>query len=112
MAVVTLDLSGNGPSGHSPMLPVTVVEGTFTGTGNGSSFISHNNFNASLSGTWGGTVDLERSFDFGTTWVIVTSYTANTQQQVDEPEDGIHYRWNCSTHDSGTVVHRLSNSGK
>ena len=111
MALTLVDLSGNGPSGHSPKVPIEIIAGTFTGTGRSSSFVSHNNFNISLSGTWAGIVSLERSFDDGTTWIVVETFTANTERQVFEPEEGVHYSWNCSTFTSGTIVFRLSNSG-
>jgi hypothetical protein len=67
-------------------------------------------FNVSLSGTWVATVFLQRSFDGGTTWVDVKSWTANTQEAGEEPESGILYRLGVKTggFTSGTVVCRLS----
>lgn len=91
-----------------------VVTGTFTGTGASSSIrvgqrTGNGEFNIHLSGTWVGTVDLQRSFDNGTTWVDVAdeSYTANTDRVGDEPENGVLYRLNCSAYTSGTVTYRL-----
>lgn len=68
------------------------------------------NFNLSLSGTWVGTVFLQRSFDGGTTWMDVASYTSNVEDYGKESEAGVKYRFGCK-HDgytSGTVVGRLS----
>lgn len=67
-------------------------------------------FNLSLSGTWSGTVHLQRSFDDGVTWLDVTSYTANIQDRGFEPEVGVRYRFGVKTgnYSSGTVVGRLS----
>ena len=110
MTLVTTDLSGNGPSGHSPKVPVEVIEGEFTGTGRSASFRAHNYFNLSLSGFGTATVTLDRSFDNGTTWKIVTSYTSDTEQQVDEPEEGVIHSVNCSSFNSGPIIFRLSNS--
>lgn len=105
--LVATDISGNAPGNITPRKAQQIVSGTFGATGQSSSFISGNKFNFSLSGTWAGTVSLDRSFDRGVTWVVVTSYTANTQQQVIEPEDRVYYRVNCSAYTSGTVVYRL-----
>jgi hypothetical protein len=67
-------------------------------------------FNLSLSGTWEGTVTVQRSFDNGTTWVDVKTYTANTEQVGEEPEPTVFYRFGVKTgeYTSGTVVGRLS----
>ncbi len=68
------------------------------------------NFNLSISGTWAGTVHLQRSFDMGTSWVDIASYTANTELQGFEPESGVYYRAGIKTgnHSSGTAVVRIS----
>ena len=67
-------------------------------------------FNLSLSGTWSATVFLQRSYDGGTTWVDVTSYTANVEDYGKESESGVKYRFGVKTggYTSGTVVGRLS----
>lgn len=68
------------------------------------------NFNFSLSGTWVATVHLQRSFDNGTTWLDVASYTANIEDRGVEPEAGVRYRFGVKTgnYTSGTVVGRVS----
>lgn len=67
-------------------------------------------FNIGLSGTWVATVFLQRSFDNGSTWLDVKSYTANIQETGDEPESGVIYRVGVKTggFTSGTVVARIS----
>lgn len=67
-------------------------------------------FNFSLSGTWVGTVFIQRSFDGGTTWLDVTSYTANIQDTGFEPETRALYRAGIKTggYTSGTAVMRIS----
>ena len=67
-------------------------------------------FNFSLSGTWSATVYLQRSYDGGTTWRDVQSFTANTEQTGYEPEAGVCYRFGVKTggFTSGTVVGRIS----
>ena len=67
-------------------------------------------FNLSLSGTWVGTVTLQRTFDEGTTWLDVADYTANIEDRGFEPESGVQYRAGFKTgeYTSGTAVVRLS----
>ena len=67
-------------------------------------------FNFSLSGTWVGTVFIQRSFDLGATWVDVASYTANIEDAGYEAEVGTMYRAGFKTagYTSGTAVMRIS----
>ncbi len=67
-------------------------------------------FNLSLSGTWVATVTIQRSFDQGSTWYDVDTWTENTQEYGLEPENGVYYRFGVKTGEftSGTVVGRLS----
>jgi len=68
-------------------------------------------FNLSISGTWGATVTVQRSFDSGDTWFDVDTWTENTQEYGLEPERNVYYRIGVKTGDftSGEVVLRLSN---
>lgn len=97
---------------------MTAVTGTFTATGQSATFVAPSalsgEFNVSLSGTWAGTVALQRSFDAGSTWVTVSkpdlteaAFTSNASFSVKEPEPGARYRLNCTTYTSGTVTYRL-----
>ena len=67
-------------------------------------------FNLSLSGTWAGTVYIQRSFDKGNNWLDVKSYTDNIEDVGEESEFGVQYRFGIKTTGitSGTVVGRLS----
>jgi len=67
-------------------------------------------FNFSLSGTWAGTVTLQRSFDAGATWLDVQSYTANIEDRGHEADSGVTYRFGIKTgnYTSGTAVGRIS----
>ena len=67
-------------------------------------------FNLSISGTWAGTVTVQRSFDSGSTWYDVDTWIANTQEYGLEPEKGIQYRIGIKTaqYTSGSAVVRLS----
>lgn len=97
---------------------MTAVSGTFAATGQSTSFAApgalDGEFNVSLSGTWAGTVLLQRSFNAGSTWITVSkpdltdaSFTTNVSFSVKEPEPGVLYRLNCSAYTSGTVTYRL-----
>lgn len=66
--------------------------------------------NISISGTWVATITLQRSFDLGVTWHEVTTYEANMQKALVEPEHGVQYRIGVKTGEftSGIVEVRLS----
>lgn len=69
----------------------------------------------SVSGTFVGTVVLEKSFTGGTTWVQVTSATgsASSSIEISNPADGlVHYRFRCSAYTSGTIVTSLVRASK
>lgn len=102
---------GYGGSGRTP------ITGTFTGTGvsSGYSQIQGRAFNITLSGIFVGTVQLERSFDGGTTYFPLTSngsatmvFTAPCSEQWIDDEKGVLYRLNCTAYTSGTVTYRIS----
>ena len=67
-------------------------------------------FNISISGTWDGTVTVQRSFDGGSTWYDVATWTANTEEYGLEPERGVQYRVGIKAgeYGSGTANVRLS----
>ena len=43
-------------------------------------------FNVSISGTWVGTITVQRSWNLGDTWLDVDTWTANTEEYGLEPE--------------------------
>lgn len=67
-------------------------------------------FNFSLSGTFVGTITIQRSFDNGTTWRDVATYSSPIETAGDEPESGVLYQAGFKTgaYTSGTAVVRLS----
>jgi hypothetical protein len=73
-------------------------------------------FNASVQGFGVATVKLERSFDEGVTYQVVSkdssgaeaSFTANCSLVVEEVEKGVLYRWNCTSWSSGTLACRIA----
>lgn len=66
-------------------------------------------FSLSISGTWAGTVTIQRSFDAGTTWLDVQNYTANFEDTGNEPAVGVLYRVGFKTgnYTSGTANVRI-----
>lgn len=68
-----------------------------------------------------GSVQLERSFDGGSTWICanvggggaLAQYSAGTPVSLafGEPEKNVLYRWNCTAYTSGTINYRLSQTG-
>jgi len=98
------------------------VTGTFTATGRSNSFkpamrvMAWAQFNISVSGTFVATVQLERSFDGGTTWFVCSSDSAGTTASWtapfsvvgEEPTPGVVYCLNCTDYTSGTVTYRIS----
>lgn len=68
-------------------------------------------FNFSITGTWAGTVHVQRAFSGSSaTWHDVDSFTANTSKVGNEPERGVYYRAGIKTgnYTSGTAALRFS----
>ena len=67
-------------------------------------------FNFSASGTWAGTITIQRSFDSGASWRDVERYVANEEDRGLEPELNALYRagFKPGEYTSGTAVVRLS----
>ncbi len=90
--------------------PVNVVSGSFTGTTASAALGGATEFNMSLSGFGSATVQLQRSFDQGATWLVVQAFTTDAEKRIDEPETKVLWRFNCSAFVSGPIVFRLSKS--
>lgn len=127
--------SGTGIAAGQPIKSVNVPPGTIWATFSGTSgtlafppgFTNANvvsgTDNAAIfdGGAYSATVQLERSFDGGSTWLICgvggggqqAVYTAGTIVSIvaSEPERGMLYRLNCPAYTSGTINYRLSTSG-
>lgn len=65
-------------------------------------------YNMSLEFLGAGTIALQRSFDGGSRWKTIASYTGNTESVDYEPEEGVQYRLYCSAFTSGPILCRLS----
>jgi len=95
-------------SGASGLVPVT---GSFAATGTSASFtpIAGRGFNVSLWGAFSGSVQLERSFDSGTTWLqAAAARTAPDTFVCLDAESGVQYRLNCTVYSSGPINYRVS----
>lgn len=131
--------SAVGLAAGQPINSVNVPEGTTVGALGGTNvtlgFPSNENQGEVLAGAdaaaqfggavWAGSVQLERSFDGGKTWIICgvggagqgaiyTGAGLNGQALsivAGEPEKGVLYRLNCTALASGTPYYRISASG-
>lgn len=131
--------SGTGLAAGQPISGVNVPAGTTVGAISGTNVtlafppgitnaqVATGADAAALFGgaAWTGSVQLERSFDGGATWVICgvggagqgAIYSGATLAGqavsivVGEPERQVLYRWNCTVLSSGTVNYRLSETG-
>jgi hypothetical protein len=100
----------------------SLVTGSLTATGSSAAFVMDANknwgaaLNAVLWGTFVGTMQLQRSFDGGTTWVpactdqvgTAANYTAPAAVVFQECERTVLWRWTCTAFTSGTINYRLS----
>lgn len=106
------------PSASAADLAIALLSGQFSGVAASAGIACFGKFNISL---WGGTgtVQIERSFDGGTTWIplskdysgAIASYNVTAAAPVsliaDEPESGVLYRLNCTAWTSA-VSYRIS----
>ena len=106
-----------------------VVAGNFTATGTSALFMPWGTFNLAIygsggpNGNWVGSVQLERSFDGGTTWIVAGDASGANGQAIyntanidvsrlaGEPERCVLYRLRCTAYTSGTINYRLSQTG-
>lgn len=105
-----------------------VVAGQFTATGQSAIAALYGAFNVLIyansgpNGAWTGSVQLERSFDGGTTWIVCGDALGTSNQAIyatgkdvsrvfAEPERGVLYRLDCTAYTSGTINYRLSTTG-
>ena len=96
-------------------MTIARISGSFAGTGSSSAIALRGKFNFSLSGFGTATVRLERSFDGGSSWRVVSkpdltaaSFTADVDGVGEEPEIGLLYRFNCTAFTAGPVAYRIS----
>lgn len=99
-------------------LLANTLTGTFTATGQSTVLTVAGKINVLITGGIG-TVAIERSFD-GTNWFVISRDTAGTDASyttatdtafngsLEEPEDGVQYRLNCTAYTSGTITYRVS----
>lgn len=124
-----IPLSGISAAQGSPAVhdqANAVIAGAFTGTGVSAAFCFYGSFNVVIygnggpNGSWTGSVQLERSFDGGATWIVCNTggtgqlavYATGTDVSLtpSEPEKGVAYRLDC-TAVTGAINYRMSATG-
>lgn len=113
----------NAPVGATPFVRMNQFEFTFARTGNA---ITATGADAAATFTgsgvnFTGSVQLERSFDGGPTWLVcniggggtLAIYNAGTPVNLTfgEPERNVLYRWNCTALSAGVISYRFSETG-
>ncbi len=83
----------------------TPLDDTFGGTGQSNEFESVGLRSISLSGTWVGTVVVQRKIS--DVWVDVATFTSNVERVGIEPRQGTLWRFNCTAYTSGTIVYYM-----
>ena len=104
------------PNAQSGELGIDRQIGSLAAIGVGGSAQVYGRYlNVTLWGSFDAMVQLERSFDGGTTWHPCTDNAGTVQTWsvpmtivIEEPEDGVLYRLNCTAYTSGTVNYRVS----
>lgn len=130
-------VSGTGLAIGNAIAGTNVPDGTtiltITGTTGTLTFPSNTSNTAVITGTdttaiftgaainYSGTVQLERSFDGGNTWIVCNVGGTGTLAQwatgtpvsivASEPEKQVLYRLNCIAYTSGTINYRISTTG-
>jgi len=94
---------------------MATLTASFTATGAGQAIsMKHLEYmDYSVSGTFVGTVQLQRSFTNGSTWEVVLSATgavSNNLKVENKSQGSTLYRWVCSAFTSGTIVTTLSDN--
>lgn len=104
-----------------------VISGSFVGTGVSSAFVFYGSFNVAIygsagpNGAWSGSVQLEKSYDGGTTFIVCGVGGAGQQAvyaagldvsfPANELERGVIYHLRCTAYVSGPINYRLSATG-
>lgn len=95
----------------------TFVEGTFTATGVSDPVPIQGHANVLIGGTFGATIQVQKSFDGADTWFVVSRDSAGALAEytspgfngtIIEPESQVLYRLECTVFGSGTVIYRIS----
>lgn len=100
MANVTVTITEDAPTAGTWAPTLRVAKGKF-------------NITVATVAAWVGTVRLQRSFNDGSTWYDVETWTADVEKVADEPEGAVDYRIGMNDTDwtSGQVLVRLGQAG-
>lgn len=99
-----------------------IVTGSFTGAGSSEALVptltrefGWGQFNVAIWGTWTGSIDLELSFDGGTTWIkasqpdlTAATFTTDVTFIAQQVEAGMQWRLTATDLSAGEAFYRLS----
>lgn len=82
------------------------LDGSFTASGNSETLKIKGKWQFYTSGTWTGTIKLQKSVNNGSSWTDVNSQTENVDKTGDETGDGVIYRVNFTFY-TGTAAYTV-----
>ena len=96
-------------------MTVSTAQSTFGATGSSLSVTPGAKINSnkrdtidlSIQGTFAGTIILKRSFDGGSVWGDLETYTAVTEKKIDVSGENYIYKLQCTAYSSGTATYLL-----
>jgi hypothetical protein len=99
-------------------LGIILLQGSFNAIGVSASVEVWGDFNLMLTGSFIGTVEVDRSMDSGANWAVVAADGIGTPASYTHPigilgleiEPGVLYRLNCTSFSNGPINYRLSQS--
>ena len=96
-------------------MAISTAQSTFGATGSSLSVTpgakvngnKRDTIDLSIQGTFAGTIILKRSFDDGSVWGDVETYTAVTEKKLDVAGENYIYKLECTAYTSGTATYLL-----
>lgn len=89
------------------------LSGSFTAVGNSDPLKTFGQWNFVTRGTWAGTIQLQKSFDNGVTWIDFRSYSSDSDKNFDvtgnEKEEDVLYRVRMDVYTSGQCDYDFRN---
>lgn len=92
---------------------MTILSESFGSATTGTAKFLTGNYAVSISGTFVGTVQLQRRYGGTGSWGVVDTYTEPTEVNGFEPvEEDVEYRLECTAYTSGTAIAKVLGPNK